>query len=58
MNQQEFYALPEVTEQLGIQKNSAYGSEAHKAAFYAIGSIADKYGVGDEYRKAGGGQDY
>lgn len=58
MTQQEFYNLPEVKKQLDIQRNNPHGSEAHRAAFDAIGPIADKHGVGEEYRKAGGGQDY
>ena len=57
MNQQEFYSLPEVTEQLNIQKANRYGSEAHKAAFDAISEIAKKYNVYTEY-KANGGTDY
>jgi hypothetical protein len=55
MNQQEFYQLPEVLEQIEIQKFNAYRSPAHRQAFDNIGLIADKNGVGDQYRKAGGG---
>lgn len=55
MNQQEFYNLDEVKVQLEIQGSNPYGSANHRTAFEEVEKIADKYGVGDEYRKAGGG---
>lgn len=58
MTQQEFYELPEVQQQLGIQKVNRHGSKEHRAAFYKIGEIAKKYGVFGEYSAAGGGKDY
>lgn len=56
MNQQEFYNLPEVQEQLEIQKQNRYGSETHKNAYFQIGEIAKQKGVWDEYQAAGGGE--
>mgnify|MGYP000586537126 CR=1 FL=1 len=58
MKQQEFYELPEVQEQLNIQRTSPYGSPEHKAAFYAVGTLAVKYDVAEEYFLANGGTDY
>lgn len=54
MNQSEFYALPEVIEQLNIQKNNPYGSIEHKAAHDKIGEIAKSQGIYAEYSKSGG----
>jgi hypothetical protein len=58
MTQQEFYGLPEVREQLDIQKTNPYGSKEHREAFRKISDIAKNHGVIDQYRKAGGGTDY
>lgn len=57
MNQQEFYSLPEVQEQINIQKRNPYGSVEHKAAFDAVAEIAKARGVFEQY-KASGGCDY
>lgn len=57
MTQTEFYCLPEIVEQIEIQKRNRFDSEESKAARRAMVDIADKYGVGDEYRKAGGGME-
>lgn len=54
MNQQEFYSLPEVQEQLNIQKRNPHGSREHMAAFEEVGEIAKKYGVYDQYVASGG----
>jgi len=54
MTQQEFYNLTEVQEQLNIQKQNRYGSEAHKSAYFKIGDLAKKHGVEDMYKKSGG----
>lgn len=54
MNQQEFYKLPEVREQIEIQKSNPYGSKEHKSAYFRIGGIAKENGVWDEYVKSGG----
>lgn len=56
MTQQEFYNLPEVQEQLIIQKMNRYGSEEHKTAYFKIGEIAKEKGVSDMYKSAGGGE--
>lgn len=58
MTQSEFYNLPEVQQQLDIQKTNPYGSSEHKAAFYAVSEIAKDHGVFEEYKKSGGGIDY
>jgi len=56
MNQKEFYSLPEVQQQLTVQKVNRYGSEKHKTAYFKIGDIAKKHGVEDIYKNAGGGE--
>lgn len=56
MTQQEFYELPEVQEQIEIQKQNPHGSANHKAAHDKIGEIAKDRGVFDEYQAAGGGE--
>lgn len=58
MTQNEFYSLAEVREQIFIQKTHRHGSDAHKAAFEAVGEIAKKYGVYDQYSAADGGKNY
>lgn len=55
MTQHEFYELPEVQAQLDIQKANRYGSPEHKKAYEEIGKLAEKYGVADMYKAAGGG---
>lgn len=57
ISQKDFYELPEVVEQINIQKVNPYGSEAHKTAYLSIVQIAKDCGVYEQY-KAAGGDDY
>lgn len=54
MTQPEFYNLPEVQEQLNIQKQNPYGSEAHKKAHCMIGEIAKDNGIFEQYQASNG----
>lgn len=54
MNQRQFYNLPEVQEQLDIQKTNKHGSEKHKAAHIRVGEIAKEQDVYEQYAEANG----
>ena len=41
----EFYELPEVVEQINIQKTTPFFEPLHKAAAYKIKEIATRYGA-------------
>ncbi len=45
ISQQEFHALPEVIEQINIQKVNRFGTDEHRNAVTAIYEIAKQYGA-------------
>lgn len=53
MNQKEFYSLPEVIEQIEIQKTNPYGSTEHREAYEEMYNIAAQYGVEEQFAPEG-----
>lgn len=53
MNQQEFYSLPEVIEQIDIMKSNPHGSATHREAYAELYNIAAEHGAEEDFAPLG-----